>query len=50
MARGKRTGGPKTQAGKIASSKNALKTGAYSMLCIPNNGLGFFYEGFQVMF
>lgn len=30
MVRGKRTGGPKTQAGKIASSKNALKTGAYS--------------------
>jgi hypothetical protein len=34
MARGKRTGGPKTQAGKIASSKNALKTGAYSATVI----------------
>jgi hypothetical protein len=34
MARGKRTGGPKTDAGKIASSKNALKTGAYSITVI----------------
>lgn len=31
MARGKRSGGPKTQLGKLASSKNALKTGAYSV-------------------
>ncbi len=34
MAKGKRTGGPKSQAGKIASSKNALKTGAYSATVI----------------
>jgi len=34
MARGKRTGGSKTAAGKIASSKNALKTGAYSTTVI----------------
>ena len=34
MVRGKRTGGPKTAAGKIASSKNALKTGAYSATVI----------------
>lgn len=31
MARGNRTGGPKTQLGKLASSKNSLKTGAYSV-------------------
>lgn len=31
MARGKGTGRPKTQLGKLASSKNALKTGAYSV-------------------
>lgn len=31
MARGNRTGGPKTQLGKLASSNNALKTGAYSV-------------------
>ena len=31
MARGKRTGGPRTQLGKLASSKNALKTGVYSV-------------------
>jgi hypothetical protein len=34
MARGKPTGGPETQAGKSASSKNALKTGAYSATVI----------------
>jgi hypothetical protein len=31
MARGNRTGGPKTQLGKLASSNNSLKTGAYSV-------------------
>lgn len=30
MARGNRTGGPKTQLGKLASSKNPLKTGVDS--------------------
>lgn len=34
MTRGKRTGGPKTEAGKITASKNALKTGAYSITVI----------------
>lgn len=34
MARGNRTGGPKTTAGKLASSKNALKTGAYAVTVI----------------
>jgi hypothetical protein len=34
MAQSKRTGGPKTEAGKIASAKNAIKTGAYSTLII----------------
>jgi hypothetical protein len=34
MAQSKRTGGPKTQAGKMASAKNAIKTGAYSSLII----------------
>ena len=31
MAKGNRTGGPKTQLGKLVSSNNALKTGAYSV-------------------
>lgn len=31
MARGNRTGGPKTQLGKLASSNNSLKTGTYSV-------------------
>ena len=34
MAQSKRTGGPKTKAGKMASAKNAIKTGAYSSLII----------------
>jgi hypothetical protein len=34
MAQSKRTGGPKTEAGKMASAKNAIKTGAYSALII----------------
>jgi hypothetical protein len=34
MARGNRTGGPKTTVGKLASSKNALKTGAYAVTVI----------------
>ena len=34
MARGNRTGGPKTTAGKLASSKNALKTAAYAVTVI----------------
>lgn len=34
MARGNRTGGPKTIAGKLASSKNAMKTGAYAVTVI----------------
>jgi hypothetical protein len=34
MAQSKRTGGPKTEAGKMASAKNAIKTGAYSTLII----------------
>ena len=29
MAKGNRTGGPKSELGKLASSKNSLKTGAY---------------------
>lgn len=29
-----RSGGPKTEAGKIASSRNALKTGAYSSMAV----------------
>jgi len=31
MTQSKRTGGPKTEAGKMASAKNAIKTGAYSI-------------------
>lgn len=31
MAKGNRTGGPKSELGKLASSKNSLKTGAYSV-------------------
>ena len=34
MAQSKRTGGPKTKAGKMASAKNAIKSGAYSSLII----------------
>ena len=34
MAQSKRTGGPKTEAGKMASAKNAIKSGAYSSLII----------------
>ena len=34
MIQSKRTGGPKTAAGKMASAKNAIKTGAYSSLII----------------
>jgi hypothetical protein len=34
MIQSKRTGGPKTAAGKMASAKNAIKTGAYSTLII----------------
>ena len=34
MAQSKLTGGPKTAAGKMASAKNAIKTGAYSTLII----------------
>jgi hypothetical protein len=34
MTQSKRTGGPKTEAGKMASAKNAIKTGAYSNLII----------------
>ena len=34
MAQSKRTGGPRTEAGKMASAKNAIKTGAYSTLII----------------
>ncbi|CAN4273281.1 hypothetical protein MCEZLEM10_01133 [Methylophilaceae bacterium] len=34
MAQSKRTGGPKTAAGKMSSAKNAIKTGAYSTLII----------------
>jgi hypothetical protein len=34
MTQSKRTGGPKTEAGKMASAKNAIKTGAYSTLII----------------
>jgi hypothetical protein len=34
MINSKRTGGPKTEAGKMASAKNAIKTGAYSSLII----------------
>ena len=34
MAQSKRTGGPKTAAGKMASAQNAIKTGAYSSLII----------------
>jgi hypothetical protein len=34
MVQSKRTGGPKTEAGKMASAKNAIKTGAYSTLII----------------
>ena len=34
MSQSKRTGGPKTEAGKMASAKNAIKTGAYSTLII----------------
>lgn len=34
MAKGNRTGGPKTAVGKLASSKNALKTGAYAVTVI----------------
>lgn len=30
----KRSGGPQTDAGKQASSRNALKTGAYSSLIV----------------
>jgi len=30
IPKAKRGGGPKTEAGKLASSSNALKTGAYS--------------------
>ena len=37
MARGKRTGGPKTEEGKSLASKNALKTGAYSALTVLPN-------------
>lgn len=31
MAKGNRTGGPKSELGKLASSKNSLKTGVYSV-------------------
>ena len=34
MTQSKRTGGPKTAAGKMASAQNAIKTGAYSSLII----------------
>ena len=34
MAQSKRTGGPKTAVGKMASAQNAIKTGAYSSLII----------------
>jgi hypothetical protein len=34
MAQSKLTGGPKTEAGKIANAKNAIKIGAYSSLII----------------
>ena len=34
MAQSKRSGGPKTAAGKMASAQNAIKTGAYSSLII----------------
>jgi hypothetical protein len=34
MTESKRTGGPKTAEGKMASAKNAIKTGAYSTLII----------------
>jgi len=34
MTQSKRTGGPKTAAGKMASANNAIKTGAYSSLII----------------
>jgi hypothetical protein len=34
MIQSKRTGGPKTEAGKMSSAKNAIKTGAYSTLII----------------
>ena len=34
MAQSKRSGGPKTAAGKMASAHNAIKTGAYSSLII----------------
>ena len=34
MTQSKRTGGPKTAAGKMASAQNAIKTGAYSSLIV----------------
>jgi len=34
MAKSNRTGGPKTDQGKLASSRNAIKTGSYSSLII----------------
>jgi hypothetical protein len=34
MIESKRTGGPKTEAGKMSSAKNAIKSGAYSSLII----------------
>ena len=40
MARANRTGGPRTAAGKLAASKNALKTGAYSAVALlPNENI-----------
>lgn len=34
VVKSKRSGGPRTEAGKLASSKNALKSGAYSALVV----------------
>lgn len=34
MVNSNRTGGPKTQEGKLSVSRNAIKTGAYSSLII----------------
>jgi PII-like signaling protein len=34
VVKSKRTGGPRTEAGKLAASKNALKSGAYSALVV----------------
>ncbi len=43
----KRSGGPKTEAGKLAASGNSIKTGAYSsIVTIPGES----QEGFQSLY